>query len=628
MRKAIVQPIVQAGGEIVSPLVDRMLNDLDGRTDQLPVMQHALMRMWNRRTPGQPLSAQDYADVGGFTECLSNHAGKVFEDLPKDQQAVAIAMFKAITETTPDNRQVRRQSTAAAVARATGKSIDALRLMAEAFSDGGTGFVIVSPKPLAANSTVDISHEALIRQWSLLRGWVEEEAGIRRAADRLDGAADEWKQKSAKDPKEAADYLYRGGSLQSAEEIVKRPDFQPSPATAEFLAASRKAERRSLLKRRMKWSGVGLVALLLLVIMAEFRVTVARHQAEEAVQKLDRFQAGTDMVQRACGEGSGADPICADLREATLSKRVFLHIPSETRRDAAKLCQDKLVEAGFGVHGIQLVETVPDVTSVRYFAPGDHIQADEIAGRLATCGEPGAKVVKLDDPKAGPGLIEIWFRPVALKLETRVNSKDGLTYARIPKGSGTLRCPPGASGCQPRPVEISQPFWMGVTEVTQAAFEKVKGSNPSQVRDPALPVDSVTWDEAVSYCGAAGGRLPTEAEWEYAARAGSNAARYGPIDSVAWYGASSGGSPHPVGGKLKNGFGLQDMLGNLWEWTADAYVQPFTQQDASKPVKYRTLRGGAWNSDTNFVHLSVKLGTFPAAHRNDFGFRCVAGTLP
>src|SRR4029077_18031475 len=89
--------------------------------------------------------------------------------------------------------------------------------------------------------------------------------------------------------------------------------------------------------------------------------------------------------------------------------------------------------------------------------------------------------------------------------------------------------------------------------------------------EPAMPVVNVTWDEANDFCKWAGGRLPTEAEWEYAARAGSSTPRYGELNDIAWYEKNSGNTIHRVGQKRANQFGLFDMLGNSWEWVNDWY---------------------------------------------------------
>ena len=115
-------------------------------------------------------------------------------------------------------------------------------------------------------------------------------------------------------------------------------------------------------------------------------------------------------------------------------------------------------------------------------------------------------------------------------------------------------------------MKISKGFWIGQTEVTQSAYEKLMRKNPSLLKGPQRPVEDVSYVEAVQYCKAAGSRLPTEAEWEYAARAGSTTARYGVLDAIAWHSGNSKKTTHPVKQKLPNAWGLYDTLGNVWEW--------------------------------------------------------------
>jgi formylglycine-generating enzyme required for sulfatase activity len=215
----------------------------------------------------------------------------------------------------------------------------------------------------------------------------------------------------------------------------------------------------------------------------------------------------------------------------------------------------------------------------------------------------------------------------------KVNPKDGLTYVWIPPGKFQMGCSPGDAGCgdDEKPaheVAITRGFWLGQTAVTQRAYRRVTGQDPSAHKGDDLPVEHVDWDEAKAYCAAIGGRLPTEAEWEYAARAGSTGARYGNLDEIAWHTGNSGGQSHEVGQKLPNAFGLYDMLGNAWQWVADWYgsYPPGAQTDPSGPAsgQYKEPRGGSWGSASGLVRASYR-GWVETGHRGGkLGIRCAA----
>jgi len=214
-----------------------------------------------------------------------------------------------------------------------------------------------------------------------------------------------------------------------------------------------------------------------------------------------------------------------------------------------------------------------------------------------------------------------------------INPKDGLEYVRIAPGSFLMGCSPGDSECpnDEKPahrVTLTKGFRMGVTAVTQEAWQRVMRTNPSQFKGAKLPVEQVDFTQAQNYCATVGMRLPTEAEWEYAARAGTTGARYGNLDTIAWYDDNSGRKTHEVGQKQPNAWGLYDMLGNVWQWTGDWYADEYqggNQTDPKGPAsgQDRTLRGGSWNFEALGARASIRIRLEPTDRNNNLGFRCV-----
>ena len=220
---------------------------------------------------------------------------------------------------------------------------------------------------------------------------------------------------------------------------------------------------------------------------------------------------------------------------------------------------------------------------------------------------------------------------------TKVNGMDGLKYVWIPPGTFQMGCSEGDGECfdNEKPahqVTITEGFWMGQTEVTQTAYQRVAGNNLSYFKGAQLPVERVTWNDAQAYCQAIGMRLPTEAEWEYAARGGSTGSRYGDVDRIAWYADNSfegniGRKTHEVGQKPPNRWGLYDMLGNVWEWVADWYAEEYRaggQADPAGPGSghVRVLRGGSWNYAGRSARGSQRLSATQDDREANFGFRC------
>jgi len=159
-------------------------------------------------------------------------------------------------------------------------------------------------------------------------------------------------------------------------------------------------------------------------------------------------------------------------------------------------------------------------------------------------------------------------------------------------------------------VTISKDFWMGQFDVTQKQWQEVMGNNPSGNRatGPDAPVEQLSWKDVQSFLAKANAmqnrwtlRLPTEAEWEYAARAGSTGETYGSLDAVAWYKGNAGGTTHRVGQKKPNDLGLYDMLGNVWQWCQGWFgrypTDPVIDPQGAPSGDTHPTRGGCYYCD-------------------------------
>ena len=237
----------------------------------------------------------------------------------------------------------------------------------------------------------------------------------------------------------------------------------------------------------------------------------------------------------------------------------------------------------------------------------------------------------------------------------------GVEMALIPAGSFTMGSMHGDDDAKPPHKVFVDAFWMDRTEVTQEQFDTLQLSNPSHFEGDKLPAEQVTWAQAARFCNARskteklepcydedtgacdftknGYRLPTEAEWEYAARAGSEAdyafgsdARQ--LAAHAWFAGNAQKKTHPVAQKKPNAWGLFDMHGNIAEWCNDCYATDAYAKSSDKnprgPAtgKLYCIRGGAWNSSAEAARVFVRAGENPGfsdacLHRDAIGFRCV-----
>jgi formylglycine-generating enzyme required for sulfatase activity len=241
-----------------------------------------------------------------------------------------------------------------------------------------------------------------------------------------------------------------------------------------------------------------------------------------------------------------------------------------------------------------------------------------------------------------------------------IKTQSGVAMVLVPDGWFVMGDAKGSGDEKPHKVYVSA-FYMDKYEVTQEEYERVMGENPARWKGVKNPVEQVRWSDAAKYCNARsrreglepcydpktwaynpkanGYRLPTEAEWEYAARAGTET-RYSfgdnssDVKNYAWFKENSGGRPRPVGQKLSNPWGLYDMHGNVWEWCEDFYQVDYYQKSPEKNPsgpsngKKKVVRGGGWSSRADecrsaFRNNEASVYSDVCFGFDVYGFRCV-----
>jgi energy-coupling factor transporter ATP-binding protein EcfA2 len=331
LRAAITGPVAVGGGAIAPRLVARLLNDVGDDPDQLPVLQHALLRTWDLwlrdHAVGEPVDLRHYEAIGTMREALSRHCDEAFGELDGSGQRVAEAMFKALTDRGTDGRGVRRPVAVAEVGEVAGVSAAVVAAVADRFRAPGRSF-LMPPAGIALHggSTLDLSHESLMRGWRRLAGWAEDEArsahfylGVARASERHEAGT-------------AA--LWRDPELQLA--LSWRDAEQPTPAWARrydpgferamrFLDASavardaEVAEREQRRRRELRWARrlalVGTTAALVTLAFGSLAFT-QKNRAEKALREV-RAQKRVADEQRNRAEAQQREA----LRQESLAER-------------------------------------------------------------------------------------------------------------------------------------------------------------------------------------------------------------------------------------------------------------------------------------------------------------------
>src|SRR5919112_737231 len=347
-REAITGPVAVCGGEITPRLVNRLLNDTGDNPDMLPILQHALMRTWENwagdHAPGEPVDLRHYEAVGGMSEALSLHADEAYEELPDDEsRRVAEKIFKGLTEKEGD-REIRRPVELKELCALTGAGVAEVVAVVETFRREGRSLLMPpAPLPLAESSLIDISHESLIRNWTRLKSWVDEEAASAQTYRRLAETAALYGQGKAG--------LWGDPDLQIALDWRKQNEpngawagrYHPAFDSAmKFLDASLAAREAAARKddelrrreiRRARMNRVAAVVFFLLFLLAFVLFVIARNQTVLAREQ-------TALAQRANAEANAAraqaERNAALASESAKNERSARETEAEQRRKAEK----------------------------------------------------------------------------------------------------------------------------------------------------------------------------------------------------------------------------------------------------------------------------------------------------
>jgi formylglycine-generating enzyme required for sulfatase activity len=510
LREAITAPAEKYGWDFQSGLIDLILQDVGAEPGALPLLSHALLETWQRRH-GRILTLQGYADAGGVKKAIAQTAESVYEDFSPSEQKIARSIFLRLTELGESTQDTRRRVKIEDLAQVNEKQ-DAMETILQ---------TLVNARLVTTEEDgVEVTHEALIREWGTLRKWLDEDREGLRLHQQLSISAHEWKRRGCE-----ASELYRGTRLKTTREWAKEHSDQLNSLEQEFLKASQKTRRKEHLMRWTGYASVGILFLCGFTILFLLGRVQYNHFVYKPVDMNDYW------VTIPAGEfqmGTSAQDIV----------------------DTVKLCQENTLD------NCNFYDEVPQHSI--------YLNAYQI------------------------GKFEITYRQ----------------YDRCVKAS--------VCGNSKYPVD----------------------------EDKALyPVAGITWSDAKKYCEWVGGRLPTEAEWEKAARGTdgrfypwgnlidcSHANYYDMVDkSAACVGATT-----PVGSYKKgiSPFGIYDMTGNVEEWVNDWYDNDYYQKSpSSNPLGPETgsehvLRGGSRRDSEYWARSSARNSDRSTYYSRNIGFRC------
>lgn len=640
LRRTIVEPAKSVNLSFESGLVERILADLENEPGNLPLLEFALSELWDRQQRGQ-LSNAAYDDIGGVAGAIAQRAEQEFGKFSSNQQSRAEYVFTSLVrvarpdEGIDDTRQRvlldelhwNEHSKRGPDVRAEVKALADARLLVTS-RDGATGKV-----------TVEVAHEALIRKWTRLREWVDKDRDGLRIHDRLRRAVDEWRTNERK-----GSFLYHGAHLSEALSWAKKNENKLSIDEKSFLDKSNR-------RRQIMWGGA-IAAACFIILAAVIAIFMAMRERE---LKIEILRSSDELSLRGLSEELRNVWLDEKGMEGWLVRAESFSNPIDRHKGLNPELDERLQQFRFGPTG-DMEMTRSYIEKLRRLKQKTiDEQQNAWTTAINEIADPSSKYKGM---RLTPleGLIPLGKDPnslleefaVYLTGETPTRGPDGnlvlnadtaLVLVLIPAGSFDMGSDTHEDIEKPvRNIQLDA-FFISKYEMTQGQWLRVTHFNPSQFQDNnknnanlTRPVDQVTWVDARKVLNHIKLNLPTEAQWEYAARAGTTgdwfagesieAEQAGCISEAQQKDAPK--EPRDATcdvtyGKA-NAFGLFGVIGNVWEWCLEPqcrYDLPPEAHTGERKCerKQRVFRGGSFYSEPNNARSSLRR-SYPPEFRN------------
>lgn len=589
----VQKPAEAVGLTFEDALVTELVYDVRDQAGPLPLLQFALDQLYIdcvEKAGGRKLTRAAYREMGGVRGALTRHADTIYRGLDAELKPFAPELFKRLinvgeTEQETTRRHANRSDLTLPNANDTAK----LARVAETFVRER---LLTADRAADGEETYEVAHEALLREWESLRDWLREARRDIRRGRTIEIAAEEWRA-SGMNPQ----YLYRDEQL--AEALRWRDRNMPNAQEAAFIEAGVAAQR-------------------------EREAAAAREQAERL--RLAEEKAAAEEWAR--------------LAEGARATRF---------RNAARFAGVLLVIAVslLAVAGVTTVNTNAALATVEFEATVSVLRSENDLAFLHQHGVLPAQAIHLT-PVPGtaipPTVIAVatrWANRLNMAWTPLERDFDGVPMVYVPQGCYFMGSGHGNANELPVNEVCLDAFWIDKYEVWQEQFNDNGGQQAERpyFRGEMRPVENISWIEARNYCALRDARLPTESEWEYAARGWDN--------WVYPWGNQFPDEPEDfavfdqsrtafVGTDRRNAgaswVGALDMSGNVWEWVSTSYAAyPYRADDGREDIENasteRVLRGGSWSGDfPDTMRASYRNRGFQ--NRRDFyyGFRCARST--